>query len=304
MEAVRYSRTRAPSSPSPELEDDLVNQYFDWNSYYGNSQSPYPEFDLGYPGRHQTPRGLPKDFSDFPTALDSLSLGTLESDFFNMTSQFHSDDDGTSPSGYTSTRSPPELVPAGSTSPSEHSGSSTLDPAEHNDYSRVALGEVRAQDDEWTYPQKQQPSPKSAAVSYPRHIPVQDAHSPEYSPANLKRRRSSNEVEKRHRHLADPLQTADVRKSGACVPCRVSKIRVRQLSSHPPLPAPCSRHNAWSPEFILMRLLHVMQCQDNGVCPTCRKAFPEHSHLVCTRVTPGMTWPVIGKVPGMLHLPQ
>jgi uncharacterized protein YbaR (Trm112 family) len=57
-------------------------------------------------------------------------------------------------------------------------------------------------------------------------------------------------------------------------------------------------------EFMLMRLPHVMQCQDNGVCPTCRKAFPEHSHLVCTRVTPGMTWPVIGKIPGMLHLSQ
>lgn len=252
MEAVRYSRTRVPSSPSPELEDDLVNQYFDWNSYYGTSQSPYPEFDLGYPGRHHTPRGLPKDFSDFPTALDSLSLNALESDFFNMTSQFHSDDDGTSPSGYTSTRSPPELVPAGSTSPSEHSGSSNFDPAEHNDYSRVALGEVRAQDDEWTYPQKQQPSPKSAALSYPSHIKVQDAHSPDYSPANLKRRRSVNEVEKRHRHLADPLQTADVRKSGACVPCRVSKIRVRQpphTPHFPHLPAPCSRHNAWLPEL-------------------------------------------------------
>lgn len=242
MEAVRYSRTS--SSPSPELDDELFHQYFDWDSYYANSQSSYPGFDSGYSGRHHMPRTLPKDFSDFPTALDSLSLDALEPDFFKMPSQFHSDEEGTSPSGYTSARSPPELVPAGSTSPSEHSGSSVSDPNEDNGRPRVALSEARAQDDEWTYPHNQQPSPKSAALAYPRSIPAQDAQSPDYSPANLKRRRSSNEVEKRHRHLADPLQTADVRKSGACVPCRVSKIRVRH-QSHPPLPAPCSRHNAW-----------------------------------------------------------
>lgn len=71
MEAVRYSRTS--SSHSPELDDELFHQYFDWDSYYANSQSSYPGFDSAYSGRHHMPRSLPKDFSDFPTALD-LSL--------------------------------------------------------------------------------------------------------------------------------------------------------------------------------------------------------------------------------------
>jgi hypothetical protein len=44
----------------------------------------------------------------------------------------------------------------------------------------------------------------------------------------LKRRRSDQAPEKRPRQLARPEQVADVRKSGACLPCRVSKTRVRQ----------------------------------------------------------------------------
>ncbi|KAM5355956.1 hypothetical protein ACJ41O_002602 [Fusarium nematophilum] len=37
-------------------------------------------------------------------------------------------------------------------------------------------------------------------------------------------------------------------------------------------------------------------CQDCGVCPHCRKAFPDHSHLVCTRRTPAVAPPVIRHV--------
>lgn len=40
------------------------------------------------------------------------------------------------------------------------------------------------------------------------------------------------------------------------------------------------------------------QCQDCGVCPNCRKAFPDHSHLVCTRKTPAVAPPVIRYVAG------
>ncbi|RSL89985.1 hypothetical protein CDV31_015772 [Fusarium ambrosium] len=35
---------------------------------------------------------------------------------------------------------------------------------------------------------------------------------------------------------------------------------------------------------------------DCGVCPHCRKAFPDHSHLVCTRRTPAVAPPVIRHV--------
>ncbi|ATY64906.1 hypothetical protein A9K55_005275 [Cordyceps militaris] len=273
MESYRGSRSvsRIPSSPPVSSEDELFHQVFDWNSYYQDTQ------DTGtFPSASaviQSNWGLSDDYYQLSKGFDGAesypidghSLESLESDFWRMNANLRASDDEEAPSppsDYTGGHSPPGLVPAGSTSPSEHSGSSSsvLDAADHDHYARLALSEAKSYDDEWTYPQGE-PSPKQLPVGYPSHIQLHDAKSPEA--AGLKRRRSSNAVEKRHRQLQDPMQTADVRKTGACVPCRVSKIR----------------------------------CHENGVCPTCRKAFPEHSHLVCTRVTPGMTWPVIGRIP-------
>ncbi|UNI19549.1 hypothetical protein JDV02_005729 [Purpureocillium takamizusanense] len=78
----------------------------------------------------------------------------------------------------------------------------------------------------------------------------------------LKHRRSESPA-RRPRHLVNPTRTADVRKTGACLPCRVSKTR----------------------------------CHDSGVCPTCRKAFPEQCHRVCTRSTLVTHVPVISRAP-------
>ncbi|KAM3465776.1 hypothetical protein MY5147_008416 [Beauveria neobassiana] len=276
MESYRGSRSvsRIPSSPPASEEDELFHQVFDWNSYYQDTQ------DIGtFPSAssvNQSNWQLPEDYyqltKEFAGAesypIDAFSLEALQSDFYRMNASFRSDEDDEAPSppsDYTTSHSPPELVAAGSTSPSEHSGSSSsvLDAVHDAHYARIALSEAKSRDDEWTYPQGEL-SPKQLPVGYPSHVQLHDARSPETAAAaSLKRRRSSNEVEKRHRQLQDPMQTADVRKSGACVPCRVSKIR----------------------------------CHESGVCPTCRKAFPEHSHLVCNRVTPGMTWPVIGRIP-------
>lgn len=60
--------------------------------------------------------------------------------------------------------------------------------------------EVQAQDDEWTYPQS-----------------VPNMHATRGYPS-------------RRRIISDPSQTADVLKSSACLPCRVSKTRVRHDS--------------------------------------------------------------------------
>lgn len=234
---VRSSSRFPSSSPGPE-EDELFHQYFDWNSYCQETQplgalspsshSPTPAYsNWQLPGDYYQGSKELAGSESYP--IDAFSLESLQSDFYRMNASFRSDDEEapSPPSDYTTSHSPPELVPAGSTSPSEHSGSSSvvLDSAPDAYHARVALNEVRAHDDEWTYPQHGQPSPKQLPVGYPSHIQEHDARSPEVV-ANLKRRRSSTEVEKRQRQLADPLQTADVRKSGACVPCRVSKIRV------------------------------------------------------------------------------
>ncbi|KAJ6782912.1 hypothetical protein PWT90_10489 [Aphanocladium album] len=276
MESFRGSRSvsRIPSSPPAPQEDELFNQYFDWASYCQETGQDFGALPSAPSSITQSSWQLPEDYyqvskeltGDGSYPIDAFSLEALQSDFYRMNASFRSDDDeAPSPSSdYNTSQSPPELVAAGSTSPSEHSGSSpsVVDAAHDAYYARIALSEAKSRDDEWTYPQGER-SPKQLPVGYPSHVQLHDARSPDALVANLKRRRSSNEVDKRHRQLLDPMQTADVRKSGACVPCRVSKIR----------------------------------CHESGVCPTCRKAFPDHSHLVCSRVTPGMTWPVIGRIP-------
>lgn len=101
-----------------------------------------------------------------------------------------------------------QAIRGGSTSRSAHSGSIFQ---ERTDDTRLlpeaSPREFQAQDDEWTYPQT-----------------VPNKHVDQTS--SLKRRRSGNTLERR-RVIPDPSQTADVRKSMACLPCRVSKTRVR-----------------------------------------------------------------------------
>ncbi|KAM0427574.1 hypothetical protein ACHAPT_007535 [Fusarium lateritium] len=164
-------------------------------------------------------------------------------------------------------QTPPELIRGGSTSPSDHSGSVFLDVEEaHRRRPHVSLEEFQAQDDKWTYPQAI-PS-KHTPRGYPPRLQVHESSRrgpprPLPQTSGVKRQRSgSSSLDKRSRQLSDPDQTADVRKSGACLPCRISKTR----------------------------------CQDCGVCPHCRKAFPDHSHLVCTRRTPAVAPPVIRHV--------
>ncbi|KID90035.1 hypothetical protein MGU_02740 [Metarhizium guizhouense ARSEF 977] len=254
-----------PRLSSPVVEEVPFDEIFDWALYCESTEELEPS---RLPGR-QTPGSLSKLITQFtPTSLhfdlDNFAIDDLRTEFYRMKAPFRSDDDTATTSDY-SGHSPPELIQGGgSTSPSDHSGSVFLDHAEERPHhSDVTLQEVQAQDDEWTYPQTD--LAKAARRGYPSHILVRGDYAglQTSKSAGTKRRRSSKDVEKRPRQLVDPVQTADVRKSGACVPCRVTKTR----------------------------------CHDSGVCPTCRKAFPKHSHLVCTRMTPAMAWPVMAKVP-------
>ncbi|KAL6886539.1 hypothetical protein HDV57DRAFT_392431 [Trichoderma longibrachiatum] len=244
-------------SPSPELEE-LFHQVFDWQAYSGDAKPSDPSSSH----HHHRQQSLSRIITDIPSFIRDLTLDS-ERDFFDMPS--YSSDDGLT-SDYSAGQTPPELVQGGSSSPSDHSGASPfLEPLDDGHYHpEASLREVQAQDDEWTYPQTD-PS-KGMVQGYPHHLQVQLderlRRAAEQS-SKLKRRRSGNDLEKRQRQLVDPGQTADVRKSGACLPCRVSKTR----------------------------------CHDSGVCPTCRKAFPDHSHLACTRATPSTFWPVMGKIP-------
>lgn len=267
MESYRNSRSvsRIPSSPPASEEDELFNQVFDWNSYYQDTQG-FGAFPSSVPSVvAQSNWQLPEDYyqvsKEFAGAesypIDAFSLESLQSDFYRMNASFRADEDDEAPSppsDYNTSHSPPGLDPAGSTSPSEHSGSSSsvLDAAHDAHYARIALSEAKSHDDEWTYPQGE-PSPKQLPVGYPSHVRLHDASSPEAAAivASLKRRRSSNEVEKRHRQLQDPMQTADVRKTGACVPCRVSKIRVSHWS--PLFPHACK------PSALLPKTARVCQ---------------------------------------------
>ncbi|KAK1241473.1 hypothetical protein MKX08_001447 [Trichoderma sp. CBMAI-0020] len=245
-------------SPSPELED-LFNQFFDWQAYSGdaNPSSPHPHHH-----HHHRKQSLSRIITDIPSFIENFPLDPNRP-YFDMPPSYSSDDGLTSE--YSPGQTPPELVQGGSSSPSDHSGSPPfLEPLDDGHYHQEAsLREIQAQDDEWTYPQTD-PS-KGMVQGYPHHIQVlDDRHRRPVDPsAKLKRRRSGNDLDKRQRQLADPGQTADVRKSGACLPCRMSKTR----------------------------------CHDSGVCPMCRKAFPDHSHMACTRATPSTFWPVMGKIP-------
>ncbi|KAF4512444.1 hypothetical protein G6O67_001583 [Ophiocordyceps sinensis] len=253
---------RLPSS-SPALED-LFDRFFDWPAFSAGLtaglKSPVKATSSQYPAsppaasENLSPlvTGFPASLLDHHLSLDDLGAGLIRMRTFDESAA------GSDYSGQT----PPELVQGGSTSPSDHSGSVLPDqPEDPHHRPHVTLREAQAHDDEWTYPQTE-PATKAARRRYPPHIHVQGDPSGSLASAQAtagqKRRRSGSDAEKRQRQLVDPVQTADVRKSGACLPCRVTKTR----------------------------------CHESGVCPSCRKAFPDHSHLVCTRITPAMAWPI------------
>ncbi|KAG6005412.1 hypothetical protein E4U21_000192 [Claviceps maximensis] len=223
------------SSSLVVAEEDLFEEIFDWRRYCESTR----ELDMDpfhFPG-HQTPRpqSLLKLKTHLPPTsldLDTLAINHLHSDFGKMSSRYPSDDDTATISDY-SGHSPPELIrEGGSTSPSDHSGSVFLDHSEERTISvDIALHEAQEQHDNgWTYsPQTIIDTAKVTHDDYPPHLVIQEEYVDlvEAQSAGTKRRRSIKDIEKRPRQLFDPLQTADVRKSGACVPCRVTKTRVR-----------------------------------------------------------------------------
>jgi hypothetical protein len=253
LSQIGQENPRVPTSPGPDDDELLFRCFFDWDLYCNSTQTQDHLVPSSSP--HTNYRELPKLMTEIPFYLHNLSLDGVEDGYMRMTPGLSPDDGGITTSESMG-QTPPALVRGGSTSPSSPSGSVYLDGVEDvRRRPRHSLREVQAQDDKWTIPQSKY---ASREYGYPSQIQVRESssrrssHSKTHSPpstSGVKRQRS---VEKRSRHLSDPDQTADVRKSGACVPCRLSKTR----------------------------------CQDRGVCPSCRKAFPDHSHLVCTRKTP------------------
>ena len=212
-----------PRAPSSDLDEDLFQTYFDWKAYIQDTQAhPHDK------SSHRTTPHLDKLITEIPPLLDAIESHK----FFRMGTSFGSDD-GVVPSDYSGHPSPPDLVLGeGSTSPSDHSGPTIPDRIEDPvPRPGVSLIDVRAHDDKWTYPQTE--LSKAARKAYPPklHLVSDGTTKPTDQTAvsaGTKRRRSEKVPEKRARQLADREQTADVRKSGACLPCRVSKTRVRQ----------------------------------------------------------------------------
>lgn len=221
-----------PRLPSSSALEELFDKFFDWPAFSGAPHQPLDK-SSHYPSP-QSPDNLSSLITGYTPSIiggNHLSIEDLETEFLRMKAHNGEAVTGSDYSGQT----PPELVQGGSTSPSDHSGSLLSEESEENQQRPdVSLREAQAQDDEWTYPQTE--SSKAAPRGYPPRIHVQgDKHGSQATnqSAGQKRRRSGNDAEKRQRQLADPVQTADVRKSGACLPCRVTKTRVRQLRSPP-----------------------------------------------------------------------
>ncbi|KAF4581072.1 hypothetical protein GQ602_007209 [Ophiocordyceps camponoti-floridani] len=236
-----------PDNHNPRLDvDELFDRFFDYTllcSFADPSLEDRPSahaldgFSSLVPPRRSPPS---------PPLLDHrLSLDELDPDLDLVRMTARESD--------LSAQTPPDLVQGGSTSPSDHSGSLLSDQVDdsHHHPPHVTLREAQAHDDEWTYPQTD--AIKAVVTGYPPHIHVQGDGPSSAPAAGQKRRRSLN----------DPEKTADVRKTGACLPCRLTKTR----------------------------------CHESGVCPACRKSFPSQSHLVCTRKTPAMAWPILTKGP-------
>lgn len=235
LSQIGQENPRVPTSPGLDY-DELFRSVFDWDLYCDSTRS------QDYPGASSSPRlsyrDLPSLITDIPSFLDHLSLDRSEAEYLRMTPGLSPDDGGITTSESMG-QTPPELVRGGSTSPSSHSGSVFFDGVDDvRRRPRVSLQEVQAQDDKWTYPQAVPSKHAPRGYGYPHQIQVHESSSRRsghtktysYSPSSnstsgVKRQRS---VEKRSRQLSDPDQTADVRKSGACLPCRISKTRVRK----------------------------------------------------------------------------
>lgn len=202
---------------SPEL-DQLFDAVFDYPALLNDTDAAWEQ---------PSHRASPQDLNKLITEINPL-IDTLESHrFFRMKTSFGSDDgSGTSP-GYSGHPSPPELVQeGGSTSPSDHSGPTIPEqPDEPYQRSDISIGDIRTHDDKWTYPQTV--SSKGSRGHYAPQVRVlsHGGSSPIGQAPNLQT--SGRHTGKRQRQLENPDQTADVRKSGACLPCRVSKTRVR-----------------------------------------------------------------------------
>lgn len=214
---LQYGQENPGASFSPEL-DQLFDAVFDYPALLNDTDATWEEPSY---------RASPQHLNKLITGINPL-IETLETHrFFRMKTSFGSDDgSGGSPS-YSGHPSPPELIQGeGSTSPSDHSGPTV--PEQHDDpYQRtdISLGDIRTHDDKWTYPQSV--SPKVSRVNYSPHVRVLNhgGTSPVVQTSNFKMS-SGKHTGKRQRQLENPDQTADVRKSGACLPCRLSKTRV------------------------------------------------------------------------------
>ncbi|KAL6869296.1 hypothetical protein ACO1O0_000620 [Amphichorda felina] len=198
-----------------DLDDQLFQTFFDWPAYIHDTE----------PWDKPSTQDLDKLLTEIPPLI---------SRFVRMKTSFGSDD-GAASSEYSSHPSPPELVQGeGSTSPSDHSGPVLPEhPEEPHPRPRISLNDVRAQDDHWTYPQTD-PSKGSG----PGHVPqlrVLGDGVARYAAqgSHLTTVPSGRTHGKRPRQLENPDQTADVRKSGACLPCRLSKTRTAETSWDP-----------------------------------------------------------------------
>ncbi len=218
MDARDFYRTgqgiRTPSSV--EIDDQLFHTYFDWPAFINDTEP----WDKSY----QSP---PPDFNqlitEIPHVIDRFNRMKTSSTFGSG-----SEDGAATSPGYSSHPSPPGLVGSGgSTSPSDHSG--PLLPDQHEDQylaPSVSLKDFRAHDDQWTLPGAS--PPKSARSGYSPQLLMHNHGLPRYSDQGPSHATPTlgRSHGKRQRQLENPDQTADVRKSGACMPCRLTKTRV------------------------------------------------------------------------------
>lgn len=221
---ISQENPRVPSSP--ELDDQLFHTFFDWPAYLNDTAQPWDKAS-----QRATPQHLDKLITDIHPLIDTLEAHR----FFRMKTSFGSDDGVVTSSDY-SHPSPPDLVLGeGSTSPSDHSGPALLEQSEEP-YRRLdtgfgngtSLNDVRAHDDKWTYPQADVSNHPARVYSPQLRVSEDGATRHVDQGLSLKRGPSGRIPGKRPRQLENPEQTADVRKSGACLPCRVSKTRVSQ----------------------------------------------------------------------------
>ncbi|OAQ81894.1 hypothetical protein PCL_07144 [Purpureocillium lilacinum] len=218
MDTTAWDGQENPRLPSSSALEELFDKFFDWPAFSGapqpideSSHYPSPPFSDSPPSPVS---GYGYEYSpSSPVHAAHLSIRDLEAEFLRMRAPY--DDVAVHGSDY-SGHTPPELVQGGSTSPSDHSGSLPSDRSDDGHHRpRVTLREAQAQDDEWTYPQTES-SVKSVPRGYPARIHVRgDQPRAQYASqsAGQKRRRPAADSDKRQRQLADPVQTADVRKN-------------------------------------------------------------------------------------------